>query len=52
MLLRETRPDRDAAVLAHLLLAPFVSSLLQHLRAEQGVAMDQIKAALDDLLPI
>jgi AcrR family transcriptional regulator len=52
MLLREARPDRDAAVLAHLLLAPFVSSLLQHLRAEQGVAMDQIKAALDDLLPI
>ena len=52
MLLREARPGSDPAILAHLLLAPFVSSLLEHLTAERGVTADQIEAAIDDLLPV
>lgn len=51
-LLREARPESDPAVLAHLLLAPIASSLFEHLTAERGVTMAQIKHALDDLLPI
>lgn len=31
MLLREARPEADTAILAHLLLAPFVPSLMEHL---------------------
>ncbi|WP_420711473.1 TetR/AcrR family transcriptional regulator [Streptomyces sp. NRRL F-3307] len=50
MLVRELRPDADAAVLAHLLLAPFVPSLFHHLTAERGVTADQIKAGLDELI--
>ncbi|WP_351228069.1 hypothetical protein [Streptomyces sp. NPDC002133] len=52
MLLRELRPDADAAVLAHLLLAPFVPSLFHHLTAERGVTPEQIKAGLDELIGV
>ncbi|MFI6002291.1 TetR/AcrR family transcriptional regulator [Streptomyces sp. NPDC051366] len=49
MLLRQTRPEADAAVLAHLLLAPFVPSLFEHLTARE-VPIGQIKAGIDALL--
>lgn len=52
VLLREARPDRDPAVLTHLLLAPFVSSLFDHLTVERRLTADEIKAAIDDLLPV
>ncbi|MER7467218.1 helix-turn-helix domain-containing protein [Streptomyces sp. NPDC097981] len=49
LLARQTRPDADAAVLAHLLLAPFVPSLFEHLAA-RDVPIGQIKAGIDALL--
>jgi AcrR family transcriptional regulator len=52
MLVRELRPDADAAVLAHLLLAPFVPSLFHHLTAERGVTAEQIKTGLDELIGV
>ncbi|GLI02577.1 TetR/AcrR family transcriptional regulator [Phytohabitans aurantiacus] len=52
VLLREARPDRDPAVLAHLLLAPFVSSLFDHLTVDRRLTADEIKAAIDGLLPV
>lgn len=52
VLLRDARPDRDPTSLAHLLLAPFVSSLFDHLTTERRLTADEIKAAIDDLIPI
>ncbi|WP_369778159.1 TetR/AcrR family transcriptional regulator [Streptomyces sp. R33] len=49
MLLRQARPEADAPVLAHLLLAPFVPSLFEHLMA-RDVQVGQIKAGIDALL--
>ncbi|MEU2393595.1 helix-turn-helix domain-containing protein [Streptomyces sp. NPDC007369] len=50
MLLRQTRPEADAPVLAHLLLAPFVPSLFEHLTVAREVPVDRIKATIDALL--
>ncbi len=50
VLLREMRPESDPTVLAHLLLAPFVPSLFEHLTAERGLTEDQITAGIDSLL--
>ncbi|NXY98897.1 TetR/AcrR family transcriptional regulator [Streptomyces sp. BR123] len=50
MLLRQTRPGADAPVLAHLLLAPFVPSLFEHLTVDREVPVDRIKAGIDILL--
>ncbi|KAB8177303.1 TetR/AcrR family transcriptional regulator [Microbispora catharanthi] len=50
VLLREMRPESDPTVLAHLLLAPFVPSLFEHLTVERGLTEDQIKAGIDGLL--
>ncbi|MEV6653688.1 hypothetical protein [Streptomyces sp. NPDC051219] len=50
MLLRQVRPDADAAVLAHLLLAPFALSLFHHLTAGRGATQELIKAGLDQPL--
>ncbi|MEU5810268.1 helix-turn-helix domain-containing protein [Streptomyces sp. NPDC047718] len=50
MLLRQTRPGVDAPVFAHLLLAPFVPSLFEHLTVEREVPLDRIKASIDTLL--
>ncbi|MFD9791102.1 TetR/AcrR family transcriptional regulator [Streptomyces sp. NPDC059070] len=49
MLLRLARPGGDPEVLAHLLLAPFVPSLFEHLRAH-GAGPERIKAGIDALL--
>ncbi len=50
MLVRQTRPKADAAVLAHLLLAPFAPSLFEHLTVDREVSVDRIKGAIDALL--
>ncbi|MER5916853.1 helix-turn-helix domain-containing protein [Streptomyces sp. NPDC001982] len=52
MLLRQLRPEADAALLAHLLLAPFTPSLLHHLKTERGATREQIKTGLDQLLGV
>jgi hypothetical protein len=46
----QLRPEADAALLAHLLLAPFAPSLLHHLKTDRGTTQEQIKAGLDQLL--
>ncbi|MFM9369100.1 TetR/AcrR family transcriptional regulator [Streptomyces sp. Da 82-17] len=50
MLVGQVRPEADAAVLAHLLLAPMAPSLLHHLRAERGYSAERVKGAIDQLL--
>ncbi|MFG3259982.1 TetR/AcrR family transcriptional regulator [Streptomyces sp. NPDC048172] len=50
MLLRQLRPEADAALLAQLLLAPFTPSLVAHLTRERGYTAGQLKSALDTLL--
>jgi hypothetical protein len=50
VLLRQVRPEADATVLAHLLLAPFVPSLLEHLVVDGQLTPERIKAGIDDLL--
>ncbi|MFK8909851.1 TetR/AcrR family transcriptional regulator [Streptomyces sp. YS-3] len=52
MLLRAARPEADIAMLAHLLLAPFVPSLFEHLTAGRGATPERIKAGIDDLLGV
>ncbi|MFH8367522.1 TetR/AcrR family transcriptional regulator [Streptomyces sp. NPDC018031] len=50
MLLRLMRPGTDAGTLAHLLLAPFVPSLFEHLSADRALTPEQIKDGIDALL--
>ncbi|MFC7306110.1 TetR/AcrR family transcriptional regulator [Streptomyces monticola] len=50
MLVSQARPGADAAVLAHMLLAPMVPSLLHHLRTERGFPVQRVKDAIDQLL--
>ncbi|MDQ8705930.1 helix-turn-helix domain-containing protein [Streptomyces sp. LHD-70] len=52
MLVGQARPEADAPVLAHLLLAPMAPSLLHHLRAERGYPARRIKGAIDQLLTL
>ncbi|MGI5482752.1 TetR/AcrR family transcriptional regulator [Streptomyces lavendofoliae] len=50
VLVTRVRPESDAALLAHMLLAPFTPSLTHHLTRDGGRTVDEIKAATDDLL--
>ncbi|WP_460763127.1 TetR/AcrR family transcriptional regulator [Nocardiopsis oceani] len=50
ILLRESRPGAQTEVLAHMLLAPFVPSLLGHLIEEREIDVDTVKRGIDDLL--
>ncbi|GAB1338679.1 TetR/AcrR family transcriptional regulator [Streptomyces sp. E-15] len=52
MLLRQVRPGTDPAVLAHLLLSPFMPSLFEHLTVQRGLTQDQIKSGIDGLLAL
>jgi AcrR family transcriptional regulator len=52
LLLQEMAPGSNPAVLAHLLLAPFVPSLFEHLTVDCGVPLDGLKAAIDGLLAL
>jgi AcrR family transcriptional regulator len=49
LLIRETRPDADAPVLAHLLLAPLGAELFVHLRREERISPRRLKAVLHEL---
>ncbi|WP_031070527.1 TetR/AcrR family transcriptional regulator [Streptomyces sp. NRRL S-118] len=50
MLVGRIRPGADAALLAHMLLAPFMPSLMHHLTRADARALDAVKAATDELL--
>ncbi|WP_327365848.1 TetR/AcrR family transcriptional regulator [Streptomyces sp. NBC_01217] len=50
MLVRQIRPDADAAVLADLLLSLSSPSLIRHLTARRGTTPEQIKTSIDQLL--
>jgi AcrR family transcriptional regulator len=52
LLLSELRPRSDAAVLAHLVLAPLAADLVHHVIAEEGVEMQRVWAGMRELLPI
>jgi AcrR family transcriptional regulator len=47
MLIRQIRPEADATLQAHLLLAPFTPSLITHLTRDQQRTAEQIKEGLD-----
>ena len=49
MLLREARPDADAELAAHLLLAPLGAELATHLRRSEGVTEARLRQALREL---
>jgi AcrR family transcriptional regulator len=46
LLLAELRPGSDAAVLAHLLLAPLAADLVRYLTDDTGVEVERVRAAL------
>ncbi|MHC0432780.1 TetR/AcrR family transcriptional regulator [Streptomyces sp. O3] len=50
MLVGQLRPDADARVLAHLLLATCAPVLVHHLRYQDGLPAARHKAGIDDLL--
>lgn len=49
MLLREARPEADAELAAHVLLAPLAAELATHLRRSEGVTEDRLRRALGEL---
>jgi AcrR family transcriptional regulator len=50
LLIAEARPEADASVLAHLVLAPLAADLTRHLRAEGRVSLVRYREALRDLI--
>ena len=49
LLIAEARPDSDAPVLAHLLLAPLGAELFVHLRREERISGKRLRAGLHEL---
>ncbi|MGW6537358.1 TetR/AcrR family transcriptional regulator [Streptomyces sp. NPDC055051] len=52
MLVSRLRPGADAALLAHLLLAPFSPDLMHHLSVEQALPAERVKAGVRELLAL
>jgi AcrR family transcriptional regulator len=50
MLIAEARPRADAAVLAHLVLAPLAAEHFTHLTQREGIALDRIRTAMRELV--
>ena len=50
MLIAEARPQADAAVLAHLLLAPLAAEQFTHLTQREGIALDRVRSAMRELV--
>ncbi|MER7106176.1 TetR/AcrR family transcriptional regulator [Streptomyces sp. NPDC000229] len=50
VLVTRIRPEADASLLAHMLLAPFTPSLMHHLTRDGTRTVDELKAAADQLL--
>jgi len=46
LLIAEARPESDAPVLAHLVLAPLAAEHFKHLREDEGVGPARLRAAL------
>ena len=46
LLLAELRPGSDAAVLAHVVLAPLAADLVRHLTEEEDTDLERLRAAL------
>jgi AcrR family transcriptional regulator len=49
LLIAEARPDADAPVLAHLLLAPLAAEHFKHVSEEEGIGAERLRAALREL---
>lgn len=49
MLIREARPDTDAELAAHLLLAPLAAELATHVRGSEGVTDARLRESLREL---
>lgn len=52
LLVSQARPGANAALLAHLLLAPFSPSLMHHLSEEQQLSATELKAGVRQLLSL
>ncbi|MCX2179025.1 TetR/AcrR family transcriptional regulator [Streptomyces sp. SKN60] len=52
LLVSQAHPDTNAALLAHLLLAPFSPSLMHHLSEEQQLSATELKAGIRQLLSL
>jgi AcrR family transcriptional regulator len=50
MLIAQARPDDDAAVLAHLLLAPLAAEHFRHLTETEGIELVRVRAAQRELV--
>ncbi|MEU9332873.1 helix-turn-helix domain-containing protein [Streptomyces sp. NPDC048290] len=50
LLLRETVPDGDADLLAHVLLAHLAPGLIHHLTRERGMPLERLEAGWSDLV--
>ena len=50
ILVAQARPEADAPLLAHLLLAPVAAALVDHLRGERGVERPALDDALGELV--
>jgi AcrR family transcriptional regulator len=51
LLLSELRPGSDAAVPAHLFLAPLAADLVRYLTEDAGVGVERVRAALREFSP-
>jgi AcrR family transcriptional regulator len=52
VLASELRPDADADLLAHMMLAPLAADLVRHLDREVGVGANRIRAQLRELVEL
>jgi AcrR family transcriptional regulator len=50
LLIAECRPDADAPLLAHLLLAPLAAELYAHLREAEGIGRRRLRSSLRELV--
>jgi AcrR family transcriptional regulator len=50
MLIAEARPEADAPLLAHLLLAPLAAEQFEHLRRAEGIGRRRLRAQLQELI--
>jgi AcrR family transcriptional regulator len=50
LLIAEARPDADAPVLAHLLLAPLSAEHFAHLRETEAIGAERLRSSLEQLV--
>jgi AcrR family transcriptional regulator len=49
LLIAEARPDADAPVLAHLVLAPLAAEHFKHVREGEGIGLERVRSAIREL---